>query len=139
MHGQGLESEWREQVLEKTLLWASRLGFVMAAVAVTAIVRTQPARLLEPGFLFMFAAFACTMLLRYRPTYSYHNRALAFCWLLWLMGSSGMYNVGALPGPMLCNTLAVVCAGLFLGRGALWLLLAASTATTIGFGIWNTS
>jgi len=137
MGGQGENPEWRELVLEQTLLWASRLGLIICAVVVFATARSQPARLIEPGFLLMFATFACVLLLRYRPALSLRRRATSFCWLLWLLGMSAMYDVGMLPGPLLCGTFAVICAGLFLGRGAMWLLLAVSTVGVVVLGNWN--
>jgi signal transduction histidine kinase/CheY-like chemotaxis protein len=137
MGGQGENPEWRELVLDQTLLWASRLGGVICAVVVFATARSQPRRLIEPGFLLMFAAFACVLLLRSRPALSFRVRATSFCWLLWLLGASAMYDVGMLPGPLLCNTFAVVCAGLFLGRRALWLLLGVSGVDVVVLGNWN--
>ena len=61
MGGQGEIPEWRERVLEQTLLWAARLGILICAVVVFATARSQPARLLEPGFLFMFGSFGCVL------------------------------------------------------------------------------
>jgi signal transduction histidine kinase/CheY-like chemotaxis protein len=137
MGGQGENPEWRERVLEQTLLWASRLGSIICAVVVFATARSQPARLVEPGFLLMFAAFSGVLLLRYRPAASCRLRATSFCMLLWLLGASAMYDVGMLPGPLLCHVFAVVCAGLFLGRRSMWLVLAVSTATVVLLGTWN--
>ncbi|HEX2675516.1 MAG TPA: ATP-binding protein, partial [Polyangiales bacterium] len=82
-------------------------------------------------------AFACVVLLRYRPAVSFRLRATSFCWLLWVLGASSMYDVGILPGPLLCNTFAVLCAGLFLGRRELWLLLGVSTVAVVVLGNWN--
>jgi len=139
MEGQGVTAEWREQVLEQTLLWAVRLGALLAAITVLCFARDQPERLHEPAFVLMFGIFGCIVLLRYRPVEPYGRRALVFCWLLWLMGSVALYNVGGLTGPVLCNTFAVVSAGLFLSRRALGVLLAASTLGVVVFGVWNTA
>jgi signal transduction histidine kinase len=137
MGGLGAEPKWREQVLEQTLLWTGRLGIVTSAAIVVAFARSRPERLLEPGFLLMFGTFGCILLLRYRPFASFSLRALSFSWLLWLLGVTSLYNVGMVPGPLLCNTFAVVCAGLFLGRRNMWLLLGASTVGVVLLGSWN--
>jgi signal transduction histidine kinase/ActR/RegA family two-component response regulator len=137
MAGHGVPAEWREQVLDQTLHWAGWLGALLAVVSTLSFLRSQPERLLEPGFLLMFAAFGCIWLLRYRPFAQYRPRALAFCWLLWLLGSAALYNVGPLTGPVLCNSFAVLSAGLFLSRRAMWLLLAVTTLGVTLFDVWN--
>jgi signal transduction histidine kinase len=136
MGRQGVGPNWRGLVLEQTLLWVGRLGLLTVAGILISFART-PSRLLEPVFLLMFGSFGGILVLRHRPAWSFRTRALSFCWLLWLMGAAAVYNAGMLPGPLLCNTLAVVCAGLFLGRRSMWLLLGASSVGVVVFGFWN--
>ncbi|MEY2930897.1 MAG: hypothetical protein RL033_1646 [Pseudomonadota bacterium] len=137
MGGQGEGMAWREQVLEQTLRWANRLGLVLATIGIASILRTNPERLAHPAVLLMLAAFSSTFLLSHRPSLSYRRRAQLFCWLILTTGVSSVAAVGLLPGAVLCNTLAVVCAGLFLGRRTMWLLLAVSSLGIALLGGWN--
>ncbi len=137
MGGQGEGAPWREQVLEQTLRWAQRLGLVLASIGTLSLARTNPERFAHPAALLMLGAFGCICLLRYRPSLSYRRRAQLFCWLLLVTGCSSVAAVGLLPGSVLCGALAVVCAGLFLGRRTMWLLLVVSTLCVAVFGGWN--
>lgn len=136
MGGEGPGGAWREQVLDQTLRWAQRLGLVLSAIGVVSMLSSNPARLLHPAALLMLGAFSGTFLLR-RPALPYRLRAQLFCWLVLVTGSSSIVAVGLLPGPVLCSALPVVCAGLFLGRRTMWLLLGVSTLSVAVLGGWN--
>ncbi len=104
---------------------------VLALVVAFSIWELTPSRLIEPGFLAMFGAYPGMLALRYRPALSYPLRAIGFCVLLFMVGSTALYNVGLLPGTLLINVLLVVSACLFLGQRAMLVALALTTLTVV--------
>ncbi|HKO92631.1 MAG TPA: histidine kinase dimerization/phospho-acceptor domain-containing protein, partial [Polyangiaceae bacterium] len=136
---QRAETKWREPVLEQVVLWTARLGWVLAVLAVITVGRSRPEHLLKPGFLLMLGAYGGVLWLRYRPGQSYERRAFIYCLLLWMVGTSAIYNVGLVPAPVLTNVLAVVSAGLFLGRRPMFLLLLLSSLGVGWLGLWAVS
>jgi signal transduction histidine kinase/CheY-like chemotaxis protein len=125
--GDGGTGAWRREVLDAVMMWTVRLGGVLAVALYMAVVRPAPARLSEPGFLLMYGSFAGLLLLRYRPMLGYRWRALGFCSLMYVLGASAAYSLGARPGPTLACAFVVVAARLFLGPFAMLLGLLVTT------------
>jgi len=134
MLGEG-DSDWRRDVLDVALVWTVRLGSILAVALLASIAVQQPARLLEPGVLLMYSAYAGMIALRVRVTMPYRARSMGFCALLLLMGVAGLFNLGALPGPALVCTFVVITAQLFCGSHAMVGALGVTSVAMVTAGL----
>ena len=121
------------------MVWTVRLGGVLAVVLFAMTLLRAPARLLEHGYLIMYGAYTGVVLLRFRPGLAYRVRALAFCSLVFVVGVSAFYNLGALPGPVLVCAFVVLAARLFLGEGEMFAALAMGTLAQFFIGTGRTA
>lgn len=128
-------SDWRRDVLDVAVLWTVRLGSILAVALLLSIVIQQPRRLLEPAVLCMYASYAGMIALRYRSELPYRGRAVGFCALLFVMGVTSLYSLGALPGPTLVFTFVVITAQLFLGSRAMLIALGLTSAAMMLTGL----
>ncbi|HTV23145.1 MAG TPA: hypothetical protein VMG12_30865, partial [Polyangiaceae bacterium] len=78
--------DWRRGVLDVAVLWTVRLGSILAVALLVSLGLQQPARLLEPAVMLMFAAYAGLIALRLCSLMEYRGRAFGFCSLLFVMG-----------------------------------------------------
>src|SRR5688572_24558496 len=122
---------WRHDALHAVMVWTTRLGGALAPVLLLSVAARTPARLLEPGFLLMFGAYAAAAALRYARGLGYRLRALGFCSMCFVTGTAALFSLGVLPGPTLVCSFVVIAARLFLGTGAMLVALALSTGAVV--------
>ncbi len=128
----GEGAEWRRAVLETTLRWAVRAGVVIAILLVAILLPSG--RVAGAEVVGMFGAYGAMVVLRYRSSLGYRARAAGLVVVLLLLASLGLLRFGLSPVPILSMALAVVSAGLLLGRFSIGATLAASTLLLLGVG-----
>lgn len=131
----GAGNDWRAGVLVGVTKWTARLGGVLAlALVVSAALRT-PARLVEPGFVVMIGAYLGVVALCVQTTLPYRWHALAFCGLVYAIGTAALFSLGVQPGPTLVVAFAVIAARLFSGARAMVVALVLGTAAVMSAGV----
>jgi signal transduction histidine kinase/FixJ family two-component response regulator len=115
------------------MLWLLGLGGLLAAVAIATAAIARTGELRDPVFWLMMTSFGLMVPVRFGPL-RYATRARAFVGLLAILANTSLMSFGYTSGPILCNVMAVLAAGLFLGRGAMLATHLGTTAAIIAVG-----
>lgn len=129
---------WRDSTLRRVIGWILILGTSIALGLVIKVFTVDEQLLRSPAFYGMLVGFGALVPFRWAPM-TYRTRAVGFVVALGFSGWCALMNVGLAPGPLLTFCMVTIAAGIFLGRTALLVALAASAVGVFTAGLAQTT
>lgn len=114
--------------------WTTSFGAVLAVAVAYQAVGPWRLDVFSMSFVSMYIGYGIVVVTRFLPTLGYRFRASAVCLAYLLTATATLDSVGLGIGAALLLALFVIAVGLFLGRGAVYVALAAASGVILAFG-----